>query len=39
MTTLERVLSALEMMEHVVAVPEGIRAKAHKALDAMLAVS
>lgn len=39
MTTLGRVLSALETMEHVVAVPEGIGAKARKALNAMLAVS
>jgi quinolinate synthase len=39
MTTLQRVLSAFETMEYVVAVPEEIRAKARKALDAMLAVS
>jgi quinolinate synthase len=39
MTTLERVLSALETMEYVVTVPEEIGAKARRALDAMMAVS
>jgi quinolinate synthase len=39
MTTLQRVLSALETMAYVVTVPKEIRAKARKALDAMLAVS
>jgi len=39
MTTLERVRLALETMESVVTVPEEIRVKARKALDAMLAVS
>ena len=38
MTTLERVLFALETMEYVVTVPKEIRAKARKALDAMLMV-
>jgi len=38
MTILQRVLSALETMEYVVTVPKEIRAKARKALDAMLAV-
>ena len=39
MTTLERVRLALETMEYVVTVPEEIRVRAHKALDAMLKVS
>jgi quinolinate synthase len=39
MTTLQRELSALETMAHVVTVPTEIRAKASEALDAMLAVS
>ena len=39
MTTLGRVLLALETMNYVVTVPEEIRARARKALDAMLAVS
>jgi quinolinate synthase len=39
MTTLERVRLALETMDYVVTVPEEMRARAHKALDAMLAVS
>jgi quinolinate synthase len=38
MTTLGSVQHALEEMEYVVAVPERIRAKARRALDAMLAV-
>jgi quinolinate synthase len=38
MTTLASVQRALEEMEYVVAVPERIRAKARRALDAMLAV-
>ena len=39
MTTLGSVLRALETMEYVVTVPETIRARARRALDAMLAVS
>jgi len=39
MTTLDKVLLALEMMDYVVTVPEQIRVRARKALDAMLAVS
>jgi len=38
MTTLEKVLLALEKMEYVVTVPEETRARARKALDGMLAV-
>jgi quinolinate synthase len=39
MTTLGRVRFALETMEHVVTVPEEIRAKARHALDTMLEIS
>ena len=39
MTTLERVLLALETMEYVIIVPKEIREKARQALDDMLAVS
>jgi quinolinate synthase len=38
MTNLEKVLLALDKMEHVVTIPEEIRVRACKALDAMLAV-
>jgi quinolinate synthase len=38
MTTLERVLLALETMDYVVTVPKEMRVKARKALDEMLAV-
>jgi quinolinate synthase len=38
MTNLEKVLLALDKMEYVVTIPEEIRVKACKALDAMLAV-
>lgn len=38
MTNLEKVKQSLENMEHVVTIPEKIRVRARKALDAMLAV-
>ena len=38
MTSLEKVLLALDRMEHVITIPEEIRVNACKALDAMLAV-
>ncbi len=38
LTTLDDVIEALEEMKHVIKVPEEIRLKAKKALDAMLAV-